>query len=321
MPLLASLSMTVAPGWIGLVVVIFALRFFGQGMLSHIAIVAMARWYVARRGRALSIAGLGYAFGEACLPLLFVFFLGLTDWRNLWVAAAVISLALVPVIRRLLRLERTPQSAAARDEAAGMRGEHWTRIEALKHPLFWMLLPAIAGPSAFLTALFFQQVHLAEVKGWAHTDLVSIFPIYTATGISMMLISGWALDRVGTARLIPFSMLPIAAGFTIIWATAGWFGTLAGFVLIGLSHGAYSTLFNAFWAEFYGTRYLGGIKSMATACMVFGSAVGPGITGFAIDRGIDFPDQMLAISIYFLMTSSLIWVAVSRNRRLLPGAA
>ena len=50
---------------------IFALRLLGQGMCSHLAVVAMSRWFVANRGRALSIAGLGYSFGEAslgCVP-------------------------------------------------------------------------------------------------------------------------------------------------------------------------------------------------------------------------------------------------------------
>lgn len=318
---LACVAMTIAPGWVALMGVIFALRFFGQGMLSHIAIVAMARWYVARRGRALSIAGLGYAVGEAFLPLMFVAFLGMTSWKNLWLVAAGICILLVPIILRLLRLERTPQSAASRDEAAGMRGEHWTRIQAMKHPLFWMMAPAVIGPSAFITALFFQQVHTAQSKGWAHADLVAVFPIYTAVSICVMLLTGWALDRYGTARLLPFCQLPLAAGFAVIWATDGIAGAALGFALIGGSHGAYSTLFNAFWAEFYGTRFLGGIKSLATAFMVLGSAMGPGITGFAIDRGVDFPDQTLVIGGYFILVSALIWIGVSRAKPLLPRAA
>ena len=121
---IATISMATATHWVWLLFTIFALRLFGQGMLNHIGIVAMARWYVARRGRALSIAGLGYALGESCLPLLFVFLLGFTDWRNLWVVAALVLIALVPVVRRLLRLERTPQSSAGREDAAGMGGKH-----------------------------------------------------------------------------------------------------------------------------------------------------------------------------------------------------
>ena len=62
-------------------VVIFALRLCGQGMTSHIAVVAMARWFDAERGRALSIAALGFSVGEAVLPIVFVVLLGFLDCR------------------------------------------------------------------------------------------------------------------------------------------------------------------------------------------------------------------------------------------------
>ena len=312
---LACVGMSVSGHWIGLVAVIFCLRFFGQGMLSHIGMVAMARWYVLQRGKAIAIAALGYAVGESTLPILFVSFMDEVDWRALWIVAAIMLLILVPFIRRFLRMERTPQSEAEREDAFGMSGRHWTRIDALKNPLFWFVVPAIVGPSAWLTALFFQQVHLAETKGWEHAQIVALFPAYTVAAIGASLIAGWALDRFGTGPLLPFSQLPISAGFVTIWATDGLFGAFIGFVLIGLSQGTYSTLFAAFWAEFYGTRFLGGIKSMAVGFMVLGSAIGPLVTGNAIDLGFSFPTQLPWIAAYFLGSSGLLWMGVFRARR------
>ena len=69
----AAIAMAGLPSAFFLPVIIFALRFFGQGMCSHLAVVAMSRWFVANRGRALSLANLGFSFGEAFLPMLFVF--------------------------------------------------------------------------------------------------------------------------------------------------------------------------------------------------------------------------------------------------------
>ena len=158
---------------------IFLLRFTGQGMTSHIAVVAMARWFVASRGKALAVASGGFALGEALLPMIFVWAMTLTDWRNLWIIAALFILSMVPLMQRLLRQERTPQSLAEGDVATGMGGRHWTRGQMLRHPLFWFVLPSVLGPSAFITAMFFQQVHLAEVKGWSHVSLVALFPLYT----------------------------------------------------------------------------------------------------------------------------------------------
>ena len=132
-----------------------------------------SRWFVASRGRALAVATFGYAFGEALMPLFIVFMFDFVPWRALWVGFAVFLVVMVPILTILLRLERTPQSVAEETQAVGMMARHWTRRETLNHWLFWLMVPAILGPSAWITALFFQQVHLAGTKGWPHAELVA----------------------------------------------------------------------------------------------------------------------------------------------------
>lgn len=308
----ATLSMAVVPEAAYLPFVIFLLRFFGQGMASHVAIVAMSRWFVATRGRAVSIAGLGFALGEAFLPIIFVSLLVVADWRVLWIVAAAIPLLLSPVIFRLLKLERSPAALAEDNASLGLDQKHWTRGEVLKSPLFWMILPFLVAPPAFSTSFFFLQVHLAEVKGWSHTALVALFPVFTFLAIGGALTSGWIVDRVGSARLIPFIQLPMAAGFLVIASTGSLGATAIAMALMGLSQGMVSTVPNVFWAEFFGTRHIGSVKAMATAVMVIGSAIGPWITGVFIDRGMPFPEQMPYIAGYFAFAAILVLIGVSR---------
>ena len=317
----ACLLMAALPVLWGLPVVIFFLRLFGQGMSSHIATVAMARWFVAARGRALAIASLGFSVGEAFLPVIFVALLAVTPWRFLWVVAAVIALMILPVVVRLLRAARPPQSVAKETDATGMLGHQWARRDALGHWLFWLMVPAIIGPAAFGTAFFFHQVHLADVKGWTHLELVSLFPIYTATGIFSLLASGWLIDRYGTGWLMPLAQVPLGLGFLVLGATRSLLGATLDVVLMGLTFGAIATLPAAGWAEFYGTRQLGAIKALATAVMVLGSAIGPGLTGGLIDWGILFPDQMFGIALWFFGVTALLSVGLARARTLLPQAS
>ena len=54
-----------------LVVAIFLLRLFGQGMMTHIALTSTGRWFAAERGRAVSLVVLGHQGGEATIPLAF----------------------------------------------------------------------------------------------------------------------------------------------------------------------------------------------------------------------------------------------------------
>ena len=312
---LACLAMALNPAVWALPLVVFALRFFGQGMSSHIAMVAMTRWFVATRGRALSVATMGFAFGEAVLPLLFVALMGLLDWRLLWGIGVLLCLLGAPVLGRLLGQERTPAALAKSNSNTGMQGRHWTRRQAITHRLFWMMVPAILGPSAFITAFFFHQVHFAQIKGWSHLDLVAFFPVYTVISMAAMILSGWALDRIGSARLTPYYQLPMVLGFLICATATEPVAMGAGLFCLALSTGANATLPNAFWAEFYGTAHVGAIKALAAAVMVLGSAIGPGLTGLLIDGGIGLETQYLGVAGFFVLTTLMMALAIPRAAR------
>ncbi len=61
---------------------------------------------------------------------------------------------------------------------------------------------------------------------------------------------------------------------------------------------------------------------MAAAVMVLGSAIGPGITGWLIDLGIAFPDQMIGIAAYFVLAAGpCARIGVRKARGMLPSAA
>lgn len=314
---LACLSMAAVPNAIALVFVIFALRFTGQGMLAHAAMVSMARWFVATRGRALAIASLGFKLGEALLPVIFVFLLAWISWRGLWVVAAGLVLLILPIILTLLKNERTPQSMAQSNQSTGMNGIHWTRNQTLKHWLFWFMILALAGPPCFMTAFFFQQVHISEVKGISHISFVALFPIFTVISSLSMVATGWAIDRFSTPRILMVYLIPIVVGFVLAAQSDSLFAMAVALSFLGLSQGAASVILPAFWAEFYGTRNLGSIKAMAAAVMVASSAIGPGLSGLLIDQGIDFPQQMYGIAAYFVLAILSIWVGVIRATPLL----
>ncbi|MBW6505445.1 MAG: MFS transporter [Rhodobacteraceae bacterium] len=317
----ACVAMALNPAAWALPFVIFALRFTGQGMTSHTAVVAMARWFVANRGRALAVAGLGYAIAEALMPMIYVAALRVVSWRALWLVSAAFLLLGVPLLRVLLAQERTPQSMANESSAPGMGGRHWTRAQVLRHWLIWAILPALIAPSAFMTAFFFQQVHLAQIKGWDHLALVALFPLFPAAGVAASFLFGWSIDRLGAGRLMGVYQVGLAAGYLVLALTESLTGAAVALVLLGITSGGQGTLPNAFWAEYYGTRNIGAIKSVVTAVLVFGSAIGPGLSGALIDRGIMFPQQMLAIAAYVVLASALMAFAVARARRSLAAAA
>lgn len=302
---LACFAMAVNTSWLLLILVIFALRLTGQGMMSQLGSVAMVRWFEATRGKALSLSSMGYAVGQAVLPVAFVSLFAVVSWRSLWVLAAVLVLLTIPVLLALLRQERTPQSMVEEMQLAGMSGRHWTRAETLRSGLFLLMIPMVIGPSAWGTALFFQQVHLTEVKGWSLVAYVALLPLYTVSSIGATFASGWAIDRFGVSRIVPLQLLPFAVSFTVLAYAETLVMAGVGLFIFGVGQGLLSTGTASFWAEYFGTRHIGSIKSVAAALMVFGSAIGPGVSGALIDAGIDFPDQMLPMAAFYLLAAGM----------------
>jgi len=312
----ACLTMAGARGWAMLTLAVFALRFFGQGMMSHMPAVAIARWFVAARGKALAISATGFATGQAILPIAFVSAGALMGWRWLWVVAACLVLTLIPAVLALLRTERTPQSIATDVAVAGLDGAHWTRAMLLRAPLFWALVPLLLGPPAFGTALFFHQVHMVDTKGWELAGYVALMPVFVSVSVTMMFAMGLMIDRVGSPRLMLGYLLPFAAAFTIMAQAQTLWGAAAALIVLGFGTGAQNTLLTACWAELFGTRHLGAVKALITAIMVLGSALGPGLTGWVIDLGIPFENQLWAIALYMLaaqaVAATALWRALPR---------
>ena len=82
--------------------------------------------------------------------------------------------------------------------------------------------------------------------------------------------------------------------------------------LIGISNGLANVLGSSTWAEIYGVKYIGSIKALTTALMVFSTAFGTALFGFLIDKGISI-EQIALISFIYIF-GSLILLFVARNK-------
>lgn len=294
-----------------LVVSIYLLRLFGQGMFTHIAMTAMGRWFAAQRGRAISLTAIGVNFGEALFPISFVGVAALVGWRGSWlVAATVLLLIALPLIYGLLKLERTPQSVV-QDPGTPVTRD-WTRAEVVRDPLFWAALSGVLAPAFIGTTVFFHQVYLSELRGWEPSVFAASFAIMSAMTILFALIGGQLIDRFSAIRMLPIFLLPLSLSCLVLASTDAPWGAYGFMALMGVSYGFSSTLFGALWPELYGTRHLGGIRSLIVAFMVFATAMGPGLTGALIDAGISYPAQILAMGGYCVLISTVL-IQVSRK--------
>jgi hypothetical protein len=107
--------------------------------------------------------------------------------------------------------------------------------------------------------------------------------------------------------------VPLAiGGLCLMGSEQVWWiaGTLVSF---GAVSGMTGAITSPFWAEVYGVEHLGAIKAVATAVMIFASAMSPAIYGLLFDAGVTVP-AVGAINIAFVvLASASAWAALRRE--------
>ena len=306
-----------------LIVGIFLLRQAGQGLMSHVAFTAMGRYFDQQRGKATALVAVGFAMGEALLPLLAVLGIAALGWRSTYMAAGLLVLVLVvPVSLWLLRGQHSRHQEYERQllsqehgtlpQALGSKANpnSWRRREVLADYRFYLLVPGLSAISMISTAMFFHHMNLADEKGWSHTFLTGNYLLYSLVVISDAIITGQLVDRFSARTLMPYTLLPLVAALSMINLLDDYWVIWPYFILLGIGNGFAQTTQAALWPECYGVRYLGAIKSLFWTLVVFASALGPVWLGFMMDKGFLLQDAVLTMVAYLLFATGLMVIGL-----------
>jgi len=293
-----------------LVFAVFVLRLFGQGMMTHIALTSTGRWFVAERGRAISLVVLGHQGGEAMIPLAFAAITIAYGYRAGWVAAAAALIVVgLPFAYWCYRTPRVPHGQASTETKTSPDVRSWTRREVLRDPIFWVLLTGVLAPAFIGTTIFYHQNYLTALHNWPPQLFATSLLVMALTTVGCALFTGAAIDRFGATSVLPYFLLPLSAACFALAYSGPEITLFIVMVLLGISYGVASTLFGSLWPEIYGLANLGAVRSVTVAAAVLATAAGPGLTGTLIDRGMDLPAQMSFFGFYCLLAAGAMMTA------------
>lgn len=294
-----------------LLVAVYLLRLFGQGMMSQNAFTATGRWFAAQRGKAMALTAIGVNAGEASFPFIFVLVAGLVGWRSSWLlAAATLLLVALPLISWLVSMERSPRSSDPAMPVQQVRD--WTRAEVVRDPFFYLVMLGVMAPGFIGTTIFFHQVYLVELRGWSLEVFAVSFTVMSAMVVTCALIAGQLVDRFSAVALLPAFLVPLGLACLMLGLVEAQWAAFAFMGLMGITYGFSNTIFGAMWPEVYGLRHLGAIRAVTVAIAVFATAMGPGLTGFLIDLGVSFPLQVVAMGLYCFAACFILAFAARR---------
>jgi MFS family permease len=315
----ACLLISTAYSPLVLVIGIFMLRQFGQGLTSHSGLTSMARYHANDRGKAIALAAIGFAFGEALLPLLAVFAITKWGWRDTYFLVGLFVFSAIILVLWLLKghSQRHAKLTQTRinQTANGDAQAGYTRKQALSESRFYLMLPAMIAPSLILTAMFFFPNEIAKSKGWSNLWVTGNYWLYSIVSVVTTIYSGTLIDRYTARKIMPVFLIPLAIALLVLVPSNQAFFVIPFMIFMGVSSGLYFTGFSALWAELYGAKHLGAIKSLTNAVMVFSSALGPALVGYLLSQNVAFELICILLAVICLFATGMLVVALKVRGR------
>jgi predicted MFS family arabinose efflux permease len=291
-----------------LAVAIFLMRLSGQGLMSHASTTTISRFFDRSRGKALSTIWFGLSMAEFILPVLITYFFLIYSWRTVWQGISILIILLLPlvILSTIKSIKLESREADNNSNNKKIKIKSWRRRDVLKDYRFYIVSLNMLAMPWIATGIFVYQSFITDSKMWAVYTIPKAFMVYSITSIATLFISGFLVDKFTGRKLILYMNLPLLlAMFTLFNFNHDIFAYVF-LGLIGISNGLANILGSSTWAEIYGVKYIGSIKALTTAFMVFSTAFGTAVFGLLIDNGFTIEDIAFAGGAYIVISLVLL---------------
>ena len=299
-----------------LFVAIFLMRLAGQGLTCHPASTTISRFFEKNRGRGLSTGWLGLSLAEFSLPVLIVFLLTFIEWRDIWLSISILVIIILPVVSYLLVKDvKLDTREISSNTESNKEIRQWKRIEVLKDYRFYIISMTMLAMPWIATGSFVYQSFITTSKEWGPYIIAQSFMAYSIFSVITLFIAGFLIDKFSSRRLLIYMNIPLFFATIVLFYFNSQISSFLFFGMIGITNGLANVLGSSTWAEIYGVKYIGSIKALTTALMVFATAFGTALFGILIDYGFSI-EQIAAVSGAYILSSIILLYMV--NSKLNP---
>ena len=290
------------------------MRLAAQGLTTHTATTTISRYFEKNRGRALSTCWLGLSLAEFTMPVLIVFLLTFIEWRDIWISISILIIIILPVttysLVRNVKLDSREDSSKKNETRRETK--QWKRIEVLKDYRFYVICMTMLAMPWIATGTFVYQSFISTSKGWGPYVIAQSFMAYSIFSVITLFVSGFLIDKFSSRRLLIYMNMPLLIATFVLFYFDSSFSSFIFLGLIGISNGLANVLGSSTWAEIYGVKYIGSIKALTTALMVFSTAFGTALFGILIDNGLSIEQIAIVSGVYILCSIILLYLV--RNK-------
>lgn len=287
--------------------------------------VPVAKWFNRRRGRAMSIVTVGMAGGTVVGIPIAQTLINTVGWREAWALFGVVMLCVIAPLSFLF-MRRSPEDlgiqiegaaegrAATEGKDGGKRSMEtdtdWTVEQALRSPALWMVLGSLVlcgvavGGTLIYRVGYWKDIGLSSnlvAFGTALDPLMVIFAVMPF-GLLAERISLRVVGLIGCLGL-GAAMLPM------IFPSSGVFSIITHNVTFGIAAGAYVTVNNLIWPNYFGRKHLGSIRGVVLPIIVAANAFAAPLYGLLLDKGVPPASLWAMTAVLFILAGVMLFMA------------
>ncbi len=294
--------------------------------------VAVSKWFVLRRGWAISIASSGFSFGTMLTPIIATSVVASLGWRDAFVVMAILFwLLMIPaslVMRSspedygLLpdgRANAEPSDERGRRDQERVRSDFdgsLTRRQAVRTAAFWLLLLAFSLFLANNIAMLFHAIPYATGSGFGAREAGFAFGLTGVSGLVSKLVWGWTLARYSPQYLSVAAFACALAGTVLLLMATQMQSMgvlLIAFAAWGFGFGGVTPLSEYMWASYFGRRHLGAVRSLSIPGQVAATALGPLLVALWFDAASSYDGAFVIMAVVYGVGAAV--VSLSRDPR------
>jgi predicted MFS family arabinose efflux permease len=286
---------------------IFLMRFSGQGLMSHTSTTTISRFFEKSRGKALSTIWFGLSSAEFILPVLTTYLFVIYSWRFVWQGIAVLIILFLPfVVLNTIKKIKLDSREQDLNPSKSFKIKSWRRRDVIKDYRFYIISLNMLAMPWIATGVFVYQSFITDSKMWNIYTIPKAFMVYSIASIITLFFSGFLVDKFTSRKLIPMMNIPLLIAMLVLFYYQSEISAFIFLGLVGISNGLANVLGSSTWAEIYGVKFIGSIKALTTAFMVFSTAFGTAVFGLLIDIGFSIENIALIAGVYIVISLVLL---------------
>jgi MFS family permease len=272
-------------------------RMLSNGVLGVASSIIIPKWFIAKRGRAVAVGGLGTGLGNTFTPLYTQLLVSTRGWRSAaaTVGGAIWAISLLPVAIFLRRqpedLGLLPDGAQPDADPRRAGGAPVSRAAETSYPLrevvrfssFYLLVASVCTTWFIRTGITLHMIAYFTDRGLTPGMAVMALAVNSAcAGVAGI---GWGLsaERYPARKSLTVGSLLVGAGLLLLMRVDSGPEALLWGVYWGMAQASSNTLQRVIFADYFGRRHLGAIQGVVRSVQTVAQALGPLVAALAYD--------------------------------------